>query len=122
MMRFRCITPYSSYGLYDQQRVRDESAHVVLNELSQWMFSFFDRTTMTALRASIDKLRDPAHPFFVETCAVIKSLGPPNYRPGYMIRYGIVPRKSDDDWQHDVFDSAAAWRKAMAEINGCPSI
>lgn len=113
---------YSSYGLYDQQRVRDESAHVVLGELSQWMFSFFDRTTMTALRASIDKLRDTEHPFFLATCATLKTLGPPMYRPGYMIRYGMMPRKSDDDWQHDDFDPDAAWRKAVVEINACPDI
>ena len=62
---------YSSYGLYDQQRVRDESAHVVLGELSQWMFAFLDRTTMTGIRASIDKLRDPEHLFFQDTCVEI---------------------------------------------------
>ena len=66
---------YSSYGLYDQQRVRDESAHVVLGELSQWMFAFLDRTTMTGIRASIDKLRDPEHPFFQDTCVEIEELG-----------------------------------------------
>jgi len=111
---------YSSYGLFDQQRVRDESAHVVLGELSQWMFAFLDRTTMTGIRASIDKLRDPAHPFFLDTCVEIEALGPATYRPGYMIRYGMMPRKSADDWQHDTFDSAAAWRKAVSEINDCP--
>jgi hypothetical protein len=113
---------FSSYGLYDQQRVRDESAHVVLNELSQWMFSFFDRTTMTGLRAVIDQMRDPEHPFFQETCAGIAKLGPPDYRPGYMIRYGIVPRKHAEDWPVADFDSLAAWRKAVVEINGCPSV
>ena len=113
---------YSSYGLFDQQRVRDESAHVVLGELAQWMFSFFDRETMAGLRASIDKMRDPESAFFLTTCATIQSLGPPKYRPGYMIRYGIVPRKSEEDWQHEVFDSANAWRKAVIEINGCPAI
>ncbi len=113
---------YSSYGLFDQQRVRDESAHVVLGELAQWMFSFFDRETMTGLRASIDKMRDHESAFFRATCAKLQSLGPPSYRPGYMIRYGIVPRKSDDDWQHETFDSTAAWRKAVVEINDCPSI
>ena len=66
---------YSSYVLYDQQRVRDESAHVVLGELSQWMFAFLDRTTMTGIRASIDKLRDPEHPFFQDTCVEIEELG-----------------------------------------------
>ncbi|MEP5153971.1 hypothetical protein [Planktotalea sp.] len=110
---------YSSYGLFDQQRVRDESAHVVLPELSQWMFAFLDRPTMTGVRASIDKMRDPKHPFFVETCGNIFALGPPDYRPGYMIRYGMIPRKSANDWQHEVFDTDAAWHKAVVEINKC---
>lgn len=112
---------YSSYGLFDQQRVRDESAHVVLGELSQWMFAFLDRKTMSGLRASIDQMRDPASALFRQTCAQLAKLGPPDYRPGYMIRYGIVPRKHDEDWQHEVFDAAAAWRKAVVEINGCPT-
>ena len=111
---------YSAYGLFDQQRVRDESAHVVLAELSQWMFAFLDRTTMTGIRASIDKLRDVAHPFFLDTCTEIEALGPPEYRPSYMIRYGMLPRKSEGDWQHPDFDAQAAWRKAMSEINHCP--
>jgi hypothetical protein len=32
-----------------------------------------------------------------------------------------MPRKSDDDWQHDTFDAPAAWRKAVSQINGCPA-
>lgn len=117
----RVYYTYSSYGLFDQQRVRDESAHVVLSELSQWMFAFLDRTTMTGLRAVIDQMRDPASDVFQATCATLAALGQPDYRPGYMIRYGMIPRKDDDDWQHERFDAAAAWRKAVVEINGCPS-
>ena len=112
---------YSAYGLFDQQRVRDESAHVVLAELSQWMFAFLDRTTMTGIRASIDKLRDVAHPFFLDTCAAIEALGPPDYRPRSMIRSGMLPRKTDEDWQLEGFDAEAAWRKAVSEINNCPT-
>ncbi len=112
---------YSSYGLYDQQRVRDESAHVVLGELAQWMFAFLDRTTMTGIRASIAKMRDPSNPFFRATCIGIQTLGPPDYRPGYMIRYGLMPRKSDEDWKNATFNSKAAWTKAVEEINRCPA-
>lgn len=112
---------YSSYGLFDQQRVRDESAHVVLGELSQWMFAFLDRSAMKGIRTAMDQMRDPTHPFFRATCIGIQTLGPPRYRPGYMIRYGLIPRKSDDDWQHTRFDSAAAWDKAVIEINRCPA-
>lgn len=111
---------YSSYGLYDQQRVRDESAHVVLSELSQWMFAFLDRDTMTGLRGAIDLMRDPNSALLLATCAQLAKLGPPDYRPSYMIRYGMIPRKSADDWQHDVFDSDAAWHTAVVQINGCP--
>ena len=113
---------YSSYGLFDQQRVRDESAHVVLGELAQWMFAFLDRPTLSGMRAAIDKMRDPQHPFFRQTCDAIHELGPPSYRPEYMIRYGLVPRKSADDWQTFGFDADAAWHKAVVEINGCPAV
>ncbi|MEM9580875.1 MAG: hypothetical protein AAF891_09330 [Pseudomonadota bacterium] len=112
---------YSSYGLFDQQRVRDESAHVVLGELSQWMFAFLDRPMMNGLRGSIDQMRDPGSELFRDTCRKLAVLGPPDYRPAYMIRYGMMPRKNDDDWQHEVFDARAAWAKATQEINGCPA-
>lgn len=112
---------YSTYGLYDQQRVRDETAHVVLGELSHWMFAFLDRDQLGGMRAAIDQMRDTGSALFIETCKGIARLGPPEYHPGYMIRYGMIPRKSENDWQVDDFDSAAAWKMALVEINKCPS-
>lgn len=113
---------YSAFTLFDQQRVRDESAHIVLQDLTPWIFTGYPRDVIDALKHQADRLRDRNSAFFVETCATIAAIGAPSYRPGYMIRHGMVPRKHAEDWAHDDFDAAAAWRKAVVEINGCPAV
>lgn len=111
---------YSSFILYDQQRVRDESAHVIVGELNSWIFTGYDFGQMNALKAWVDELRDPESAFLRETCVEIKAAGPPTYRPEYMILRGMIPRKSQDDWQTEDFDPTAAWSKALHDINPCP--
>lgn len=112
---------YSNYSLFDQQRVWDESAHVAVQELHGWIFSGFSFDTINALKAEIAKLRDPDSPFLAATCNSVAKAGPPEYRPTYMIKRGMMPRKTDDDWITEGFDADAAWQKALVEINGCPA-
>ena len=111
---------YSNFSLYDQQRVWDESAHVAVQELHGWIFSGYSFDRLNALKAEIARLREPDSPFLEATCRAVAQAGPPNYRPTYMIKRGMMPRKTDDDWQTQAFDSRAAWQKALVEINGCP--
>ncbi len=111
---------YSNFGLFDQQRVWDESAHVALQELHGWIFSGYSRDDIDALKKHIGRLRDPESAFLAETCQAVKAAGPPTYRPDYMIKRGIMPRKSDDDWLTEGFNSQFAWNKALHTINGCP--
>lgn len=111
---------YSNVALFDQQRVKDESAHVAVQELHGWVFSGYSFQTINALKEVIADLRDPESPFLAETCRGVFVAGPPEYRPDYMIWRGIVPRKHEEDWKVEDFDPDAAWRKALVEINGCP--
>ncbi|MEM1233995.1 MAG: hypothetical protein AAGH70_07695 [Pseudomonadota bacterium] len=111
---------FNSYALYDQQRVKDESAHMVLQDLYSWTFAGYPREVMDALKGAADVYRDTSSAAFREACAVIVETGPPEYRPTYMIATGMWPLKNPDDWRTDPFDGAAAWRKAVSEINGCP--
>lgn len=111
---------YSNFSLFDQQRVWDESAHVAVQELHGWIFSGYDFDTVNELKAVIAQLRDPESAFIAETCAAVAAAGPPDYRPDYMIKRGMMPRKTDDDWLTEGFDAEAAWQKALVEINGCP--
>lgn len=112
---------YSNFSLYDQQRVWDESAHVAVQELHGWIFSGYSFDTINALKVEIARLRDPDGAFLADTCRAVWQAGPPDYRPTYMIKRGMMPRKSDDDWLTEGFDSDAAWRKALIDINGCPA-
>lgn len=115
----RMFFAYSNFSLYDQQRVWDESAHVAVQELHVWIFSGYSIDQMNALKAVVGRLREPDSKLFRDTCIAVSSAGPPNYRPTYMIKRGMMPRKTDDDWLTEGFDSQAAWQKALIEINGC---
>lgn len=109
---------YNSYILFDQQRVRDESAHVVKDELNVWIFSGYSRDQFNALKPYTAEMRAREGAFYTATCAALHRLGPPAYRPQYMIKRGMIPRKSEEDWQVEGFDPTAAWQEAL-EINGC---
>lgn len=110
---------YNSYILFDQQRVRDESAHVVKSELNAWVFAGFSRAQIDALKVWVDRMRGPGHAFHARTCGALSALGPPDYRPAYMIVRGMIPRKNETDWQVAGFDPNAAWRVAIEDENGC---
>ncbi|MDG1737320.1 MAG: hypothetical protein P8L68_04555 [Paracoccaceae bacterium] len=111
---------YSSFIIFDQQRVKDESAHLVVGELNSWILTGYEYDKMQELKHWIDQLRDADSAYLKETCAGITAVGPPTYRPDYMIKRGMQPRKSDEDWVTQDFDPVAAWDKALYEINPCP--
>ena len=112
---------FNSYALFDQQRVKDESAHMVLQDLYSWTFSGYRPAVMDALREVADEFRNRDGAAFLAACATIVETGPPSYRPSYMIATGMWPLKDSEDWRTEPFDSAAAWRVAVSEINGCPA-
>ena len=111
---------FNSYALYDQQRVKDESAHMVLQDLYSWTFSGYPRDVMDDLKLAADLYRDANGDAFLRACEVIVATGRPDYRPTYMIATGMWPLKNPDDWRTDPFDGDAAWRNAVSDINGCP--
>lgn len=111
---------YSAFTLFDQQRVRDETAHIVLQDLTPWIFLGYPYAVMAELKAQADRLRDTEGAFLAETCATLRATGWPVYRPTYMIRQGMIPRKHAEDWGHADFDPAVAWERAVSEVNNCP--
>ena len=111
---------FNSYALFDQQRVKDESAHMVLQDLYSWTFTGYERAVLQKLKGVADAYRDRDGELFQTACATIVETGQPEYRPTYMISSGIWPLKHPEDWKTEDFDPDAAWRKAVVEINGCP--
>lgn len=118
----RVYLAYSSFGLFDQQRVRDESGHAALVDLTVWIFGGYPPAVMNKLRAVRDRMREKESAFFVDACRAIAQAGPPQYHPGYLISRGMVPRKSDNDWMVVGFDPASAWHKSLVDLNGCPPV
>jgi len=116
----RVFLAYSIFGTFDQQRVRDESGHAAFVELNVWIFGGYRREVMDELRAVSVRMRDREGELFLTTCAAIRSVGWPSCRPTYMIERGMLPRKTDDDWVTDEFETLAAWETALVEVNGCP--
>ena len=111
---------YSVFGTFDQQRVRDESGHMAFVELNSWIFGGYPSDVISELRTVLARLRDRGD-FFAETCAGLRNIGWPIYRPEYMIRRGILPLKDNDDWKNPDFSAALAWETALVEVNGCPA-
>lgn len=110
---------YNSYALFDQQRVRDETAHLVLEDLNAWVFSGMWSDDMGVLKRYAEQFRDADSAYHQRICSALWKIGPPNYRPSYMIVAGQMPRRDDEDWRVAEFDPGAAWTKAASEINGC---
>ena len=111
---------WSAHGLFDQQRVKDASAHIVLREGQAWIFGGWPSEDMAGLRDVAQAMARPDDENLQAVCAYLAHRGPPDYRPGYMIARGQIPRKSDEDWRVVDFDADAAWDAALHELNNCP--
>lgn len=111
---------FSAHGLFDQLRVKDESAHIVLRETQAWIFGGWGADQMDALRAVAAEMAQPENANLASICGMLASRGPPEYRPDYMIIRGMVPRKSPQDWHVEGLEAGAAWDRALYELNNCP--
>jgi hypothetical protein len=110
------------YGVYDGMRVSDFTARDAPTVLLMKNFdplseeqknTFMQKLSSTAgNQDSLDKL-----------CSAIRSIGPPNYRPTYMIQHGMAAFTggSASDGVSPDFDSDAAWKKSLNSYLHCPA-
>ena len=110
---------FNSYALFDQQRVRDTTAHLVLDELNGWVFSGMWSDDMGVLKRYAEQFQDAGSAYHRRICSALWQVGPPSYRPTYMIVAGQMPRRDDADWQTERFDPETAWITAVHDTNGC---
>ena len=110
---------YNSHLLFDQQRVADETAHVVVQELNTLLLEGLSSDEMSAMRDRLSAFKTQGSATHVAICEAMAERGKPNYKPDYMIYKAANPLKSDQDWRTEAFDPDVAWRRATVELNGC---
>lgn len=111
------------YAAFDGQRVTDETAAQARSVLSIQVgqtlkngdadvFAAWEKTLRTAL--------DKGSPLTPEQCALHRELGPPDYRPDYMIAHGIkAVTGSDEPPLKSDFDAAATWDAVLTNFLRC---
>ncbi len=109
------------YAYYDTLRVADQSAHAALGALFADRFGGISKSQadryMDAFRALVaDGKR------LGGLCSMLSALGPPEYRPTYMIAHGLgsFPGMVEGSPLREI-DTAAGWRKALGYAK-CPDM
>lgn len=119
----------AAYGRYDALRVADPSAHqagtllrlVALRQLDAAQRQLLSRGIATTLSEAGGK---------PELCATIERIGPPTYRPDYMLRHGLVALKQSlpdagaasrgaSPGLVPGFDGDAAWNQVLDRFLRC---
>jgi hypothetical protein len=111
-----------AYGLYDQARVADESAHEAIPALNMELSQSLDPAKLTKyneLRTAFahDKRRQKA------ACARLRRIGKPDYFPTYMIQHGMgaFTGTKGDDGIVPGFNGKTAWEKVLTVSMHCES-
>ena len=110
------------YGRFDALRVVDKTAHqailaLQMRELWDTPEPNKDRMQEKWLNAVTDKKQHD------ELCSKISLIGPPNYRPDYMIQHGMDAFNGiQGDGLVGNFDDKAGWGKALDTYLHCPAL
>ena len=107
----------SAYARYDTLRVTDTTAHAALTTLFADRFADASETQVQQVLQAVDEFQnDPDR--HQEVCKLLGALGPPEYRPDYMIAHGIEAFL-EDSTKRPVreIDSDAGWRTALEFVN-----
>lgn len=121
----------AAYGRYDALRVSDPSAHQAGMLLRLVALQQLDEPQRQALSSGVAAaLSEPDRK--PELCATIERIGPPTYRPDYMVRHGLASlRRSLPDADAGAaaasavpplvqgFDGDAAWNQVLDRFLRC---
>ena len=109
----------NAYAYYDTLRVTDPTAHAALGALFEDRFAYISRSQRRRVLRAVDKLhRDEKR--VGGLCATLAAVGPPRYRPTYMIAHGLMsfPGMPKESPLREI-DTVAGWRKALVEFVNC---
>ena len=111
----------SAYAFYDTLRVTDPSAHAAQGALFLDRFEDISRSQRRRLLRAVDR-REGDEKRLGELCAMLVAVGPPRYRPTYMIAHGLLsfPGMPKEVTAVREIDRAEGWRKTLVEFVKCP--
>lgn len=108
------------YARYDSMRVADASAHQAQTVLRMNVANSLTEEERKLFMARLSAVAGDRSSL-ATLCGRIRVIGPPNYRPTYMIQHGMGAfiGGSGNGLVAD-FDSAAAWEKSLDTYLHCP--
>jgi hypothetical protein len=114
------VTVGTLFGRFDIERVSDKSSHDAVMMLRIGMASKLTKEQVSGVEAAMkSNARTPG--FSSGLCAKMSSLGPPQYRPDYMIRHGMNAFTGGTKGGEMVapFDAREAWTKDFQQYLLC---
>jgi len=119
----------AAYGRFDAMRVADPSAHQAGTLLRLVALERLNAPQRQALSEGMAAAlaRPAGQP---ELCAAVERIGPPTYRPDYMLRHGLAQLRRDlpgggaaapatENGLVAGFDANAAWNRVLDELLRC---
>lgn len=109
-------------GLFDTERVADETAHQGLQVLQMQVGSMLTDAEAAAFQEKMRVLtEDRKGAAFADLCQRMAALGVPAHDPAYMIAHGMNAFTGEGgESLVQGFDAAKAWDRALHEFLSCP--
>ena len=110
------------YGSYDEMRLRDKSTNQAVVALQLQDFAVLSADEKQTVASQLKAYAADANQWS-EFCDTIRAIGLPDYRPTYMIQFGlhasdVVNRAGDQPVAN--FDPAVTWEQVLTQTHHCP--
>ena len=111
------------YAAFDGQRVTDPTAGQARGALAMQIGQAAlagDPALFAKWQATLQAAQAGGSPLTAEQCALHRRLGPPDYRPDYMIAHGIrALTQPDAEPLKTDFDADATWKEVLTAFLKC---
>lgn len=111
------------FAAFDGQRVTDPTAAQARDALSIQVGQTLkngDPTVFGEWSRVMNTAMQQGSPLTPDQCALLAKVGPPDYRPDYMIAHGMkAATGSDEPALKEDFDAAATWKTVMTQFLRC---
>jgi hypothetical protein len=108
------------YGRFDKLRVNDASAHQAIPALQMEHLGSINQSSTDAFQSLLQSQLEPGSATLKDLCSKVKVMGPPSYRPEYMLQHGMSAFTGSGGGMAEDFDSAAGWEESLEDYLHCP--